>query len=967
MARKQNTATQARRPAAQRHPHGVKTNRAMSAVPSDEATQEKGEAMMARPPRYNFRDFEEKWRPQWEESGAHRVDLRHAKRPYYNLMMFPYPSAEGLHVGNVYAFVGSDIHGRFMAAQGYDVFEPMGFDAFGIHSENFAIKRRMHPRALTARNVERFREHQLKRIGNRFDWSHEVNTTDPRYYRWTQWIFAHLFKAGLAERKRAAVNWCPKDKTVLADEQVIAGHCERCGTAVERRELEQWFLKITAYADRLLQHLETLDWSERVKAAQRNWIGRSEGAEIRFRVASPGSNRREHKGRGEARKGNNEHGGSNPDGARSASEVAATPATSGPEIKVFTTRPDTVYGATFLVLAPEHRLVAAITTDDQREQVASYRREAAQRRAAATVSGERTFAGVFTGAFAHHPLTAEEIPIWIADYVLMEYGSGAIMAVPAHDERDLAFANAMGLPVRVVVRPNPVAPFPEAREGGTRSELASRIEANPPAGEGSGAAFTDDGVLVESRPFSGMTSAEARDAIIARLEAVGAGRRAVHYQLRDWLISRQRYWGPPIPIIYCPEHGAVAVPDDQLPVLLPELEDYLPTGTGDSPLAKIPEFVATTCPICGGPARRETDVMDNFLDSAWYFLRYPSSDDDTQPWDPEITRKWLPVSMYIGGAEHSVLHLLYSRFITMALHDLGMVPFDEPFRRFRAHGLIIKDGAKMAKSQGNVINPDEYIDTYGADALRTYLMFMGPYEAGGDFSDRGIGGVVRFLERVWRLVTEHSSRDITAKAARSAAQTPRRDSSGRSAGARVGAGREGAEEANGSSLPAPASSANSAVNPPGSRTMHAAIKRVSEDIPALKYNTAIAALMEYVNTLEDQPATSRAELRALLVLLAPFAPFIAEELWHRMGEPGSVHRQPWPTYDEAALRRELITLVVQVDGRVRDRIEIAVDTSAEAARAEVLASEKVQRAIGARIVRDVIFVPGRLANVVTAG
>ncbi len=898
-------------------------------------TDEKIDEKKARPPRYDFRGFEEKWRARWEQSGIYRVDLRNAPRPYYNLMMFPYPSAEGLHVGNVYAFVGSDIHGRFMAAQGYDVFEPMGFDAFGIHSENFAIKRGLHPRALTASNVERFREQQLKRIGNRFDWSHEVNTTDPRYYKWTQWIFTQLFKAGLAERKKAAVNWCPKDKTVLADEQVIAGRCERCGTIVERRELEQWFLKTTVYADRLLKNLETLDWSERVKSAQHNWIGRSEGLEFEMAV-TPGND------------------------ATSSDEQ---------RVRVYTTRPDTIYGVTFVVLAPEHPLVDEITGADWREQVAAYRADSVVRRSAsdATASGGRPISGIFTGAHACHPLTGEQVPIWIADYVLMDYGTGAIMAVPAHDERDLAFAQAMGLPVRPVVRPVdargtavPAHGSADFSPSGRTPAFQSREPATP------GVAFTGYGVLVDSGPYTGMTSEEAMQAITVHFEAEGIGKRTVHYQMRDWVISRQRYWGPPIPIINCPDHGAVAVPDDQLPVLLPELEDYLPTGTGDSPLSKIPEFVATTCPICGKPARRETDVMDVFLDSAWYFLRYPSSDDDTQPWDPEITRKWLPVAMYIGGAEHSVLHLLYTRFLTMALHDLGMLPFEEPFRRFRAHGLIIKDGAKMAKSAGNVINPDDYIEMYGADVLRTYLMFMGPYEAGGDFSDRGIGGVVRFLDRVWRLVTESG---LTAEDAKGAKQSQRKEGRVRTTEITKAPKTHDADKPTRSSLRTSASSANSVVKSSGTPAvaMHTAIKRVSEDIPALKYNTAIAALMEYVNALESQPSVSREELRTLLVLLAPFAPYITEELWERLGENGSVHQQPWPAFDEAVLRRTMMTLVVQVDGRLRDRIELPADASAEEVRTAVLAAEKVRRAIAGRSIHDVIYVPGRLANVVTVG
>jgi leucyl-tRNA synthetase len=882
-----------------------------------------GEIIQARAPRYDFEAIEEKWRARWEESGIYRVDLRRAARPYYNLMMFPYPSAEGLHVGNVYAFVGADIHGRFQAARGYDVFEPMGFDAFGIHSENFAIKRGVHPRILTARNVERFREQQLKRIGNRFDWSHEVNTTDPRYYRWTQWIFTQLFNAGLAEHKRAAVNWCPKDKTVLADEQVIDGRCERCDSIVERRELEQWFLKITAYADRLLKNLDWLDWSERVKIAQRNWIGRSEGAEICFQVGSP----------------------------------EAT------EIRVYTTRPDTIYGATFVVISPEHPLVDTFTSEGQRAAVETYRAEAIARRTTTEEGEERQITGVFTGADAIHPLTGARLPIWVADYVLMEYGTGAIMAVPAHDARDLDFARAMGLPVQVVVRPasdgagDRGTKVPAHDEFNTDSSPSSRapafqsrhVDGQAEASE----AYTAPGVLVDSGRYTGMTSAAATEAIIARFEVEGLGQRAVHYQLRDWLISRQRYWGSPIPIISCPHHGYVSVPEDQLPVPLPEAEEYLPTGTGDSPLAKIPEFVATTCPICGGPARRETDVMDNFVESAWYYLRYPSSDDDTQPWDPAITRKWLPVNMYIGGAEHSVLHLLYARFITMALHDLGHLPFEEPFMYFRAHGMIIRDGAKISKSRGNVINPDDYIAAYGADALRCYLMFMGPYEAGGDFSDRGIGGVVRFLNRVWGLATGNAKEKKPERAQRS----------------QRGEGKGENGEA-GPRIPGIDSSI-SVVSP---SAMHATIKRVTEDIPVLKYNTALAALMEYMNALDAQPSVTREELRTLLVLLAPFAPYITEELWERMGEEGSVHAQPWPAFDPAALRRDVVTLVVQVDGRVRDRIAMPAEAGAAEARAAALSSTKVRQAMAGRALHDVVYVPGeqgakgtRLANVVTGG
>ena len=806
-------------------------------------------------PRYDFPAFEAKWRSRWEEQKLYQVDLHHASRPYYNLMMFPYPSAEGLHVGNLYCYVGSDIHGRWMAMQGYDVFEPMGFDAFGIHSENFAIKRGIHPRILTAHNVERFREEQLKRIGNRFDWSHELNTTDPGYYRWTQWIFLQLFKGGLAERKVASVNWCPKDKTVLADEQVINGRCERCGTVVERRWLKQWFLKLTNYAQRLLDDLDQLDWSERVKVAQRNWIGRSEGLEFSMVI----------------------------DGMPEQ------------QVQVYTTRPDTIFGMTFVALAPQHPLVASITTLAHQEAVAAYQETVSRAR----VGEERAITGVFTGAYALHPFTGERIPMWVADFVLEGYGAGAIMGVPAHDERDMAFAREMGLPVRFVVLPLHM----EVSKQGIDTDKT---------------AFVQPGILIDSGPFSGMTSEQARSAIIDWFETHKLGKRTTKYRLRDWLISRQRYWGPPIPIIYCPEHGTVPVPEDQLPVLLPDVEDWMPTGTGASPLAAIPGFVNTTCPICGGPARRETDVSDNLLDSAWYFLRYPSNTDQTQPWDPELTRKWLPVDMCIGGAEHSVLHLMYVRFITMALHDLGHLDFSEPFKRFRANGTITKDGAKISKSRGNVVNPDDYIEHFGADVFRLYLMFMGPYEAGGDFSDRGISGVVRFLDRIWQAVTHFE-----------------------------------------------ASLAPEAVGGEAKRAMHLVIKRATEDIAVFKYNTAIAALMEYLNTMEGRQDVTREEIQILLLLLAPFAPYITGELWQRLGHQTSIHTASWPPFDPEAIRPQRITIPVQVNGRVRDRIEIAPDASEDEIRQLALAAEKVQRFVAGHSVSKVIYVPGRLMNIVT--
>ncbi|GHO83543.1 leucine--tRNA ligase [Dictyobacter formicarum] len=823
-----------------------------AALSSDAALEQAVKRIRA--PKYDFARFEAKWRARWEEQKLYQVDLQQAQRPYYNLMMFPYPSAEGLHVGNFYSYVGSDVHGRLMAMQGHDVFEPMGFDAFGIHSENFAIKRGIHPRILTAHNVEHFREQQLKRMGNRFDWLHEVNTTDPAYYRWTQWIFVQLFKGGLAERKAAPVNWCPKDKTVLADEQVINGRCERCDSVVERRWLEQWFLKLASYAPRLLDNLDNLDWTERVKSIQRNWIGRSEGLEFQMEIAGK----------------------------------------AGTFVEVYTTRPDTIFGMTFVALAPHHALVAEITAPAYQDSVRAYQETVNSLR----TRQEQTMTGAFTGAYAIHPFSGEHIPIWIADFVLEGYGAGAIMGVPAHDERDLAFARQEQLPVRVVVQSS----AEQVIDAGTMTE-----------------AFTQPGVLVNSGVYTGMSSAQARAAICEWFEGRQLGKRSVKYRLRDWLISRQRYWGPPIPIIYCPEHGAVPVPEDQLPVLLPDVEQWMPTGTGVSPLAAIESFVNTTCPVCGQPARRETDVSDNFLDSAWYYLRYPSSADQNHAWDPEMTRRWLPVDMCIGGADHSVLHLMYVRFIAMALHDLGLLEFSEPFRRFRANGMITRDGAKISKSRGNMINPDHYVKHLGADAFRMYLMFMGPYEADGDFSDRGIGGVVRFLDRTWQLVLQHSQ----STAAR---QSLTRDAR---------------------------------------RMLHVTIKRVTEDMQAFKYNTAIATLMEYLNALVRKAHTTDQEIETLLVLLAPIAPFITEELWEQTGHASSIHIASWPTYDPEAIQQETLWLPIQVDGRVRDRIEVPADTPEAAIKQQAISTTRIQNFIANRSIQNIIYVAGRLINVVT--
>ena len=814
----------------------------------------------------DFKSLEEKWRARWQEQRIYEPDLKTASHPYYNLLMFPYTSAEGLHIGNMYAYIGSDVHGRFQAMRGFDVFEPIGFDAFGIHSENYAIKVGAHPRQLTEANTARFRR-QLERIGNRFDWSAEVHTTDPAYYRWTQWIFVKLFKAGLAERKSAAVNWCPKDKTVLADEQVIDGRCERCGSLVIRRWLEQWFFKITNYADPLLRHLDWLDWSERVKAAQRNWIGRAEGLEFEVEIVAAGVSTR---------------------------------------VRLFTTRPDTIFGATFVALAPDHPLVINATTSDHLSEVEAYVARAHAAASPSRAMGSTEITGVFTGAYAAHPITGNPLPVLVADYVTMDYGSGAIIGVPAHDARDFALANLMGLPVRRVVAPAEWGNIPSVD---TESEHRGELPDVAP------------GVLMDSGEWTGQPSEEAGRLISEWFQANGTGWPAVHYHLRDWLISRQRYWGPPIPIIYCPLHGAVPVPEEQLPVLLPaDLKAFQPDGSGVSPLAADTEFVWTTCPICGERARRETDVSDNFLDSAWYFLRYPSSTEQTRAWDPDLTRKWLPVDMYIGGGEHSVLHLLYSRFITMALHDLGYLPFSEPFSRFRANGTITHDGAKMSKSKGNVVSPDRYIEKVGIDAFRTYLLFMGPYESGGDFSDQGMGGVTRFLDRAWKLVNESLLRATRAEP----------DAAAR-------------------------------------RRMHQTIAQLTGDIEGLKYNTAIAALMKYLNTLQQKPGQiTYSELRTFVQLLAPFAPYTAEELWERLGERSSVHVSGWPVVDDLALHPSTMRIMVEVNGHVRGHVDVPSDLPAAEVEKLAVVEESVKRALDNQVISRTIYVPGRLVNVVTA-
>ena len=810
--------------------------------------------------RYDPQAIEHKWQRKWERDGVNEFSearLRSAPNPYYNLMMFPYPSAEGLHIGNIYAYTGADVNGRYWRLRGKDVFEPIGFDAFGIHSENHALKLGLNPNDLIPRNIANFTR-MLKRFGGMFDWRHSVNTTHVSYYKWTQWVFLQLHRAGLAERREAPVNWCPSCKTVLANEQVLQGHCERCETAVEQRQLPQWFFKITRYAQDLLDNLEHIDWSEITKKAQANWIGRSEGAEVDFPVAG----------------------------------------CEGERIRVFTTRPDTLFGATYMVLAPEHPLVQRITTEAQRAAVDDYRAQVAGRDLVERQKVEKAKSGVFTGGHAINPATEAPIPIWISDYVLMGYGTGAIMAVPGHDQRDFEFAQAFGLPVsRVVAAPGegPDTPLEEAWVG--------------------------DGALVNSGQFDGLSVQEGKAAIVRHLQAAGLAKLQVNYRLHDWCVSRQRYWGPPIPIVHCPDCGAVPVPEEQLPVELPHLQDFRPDDSGASPLSRAKDWRQTRCPACAAPAQRETDVTDNFLCSGWYFLRYPSTGRDDAPLDPELTEKWLPVDCYIGGNEHAVLHLMYARFLNMALHDLGLVPFREPFRKFRAHGLLIREGRKMSKSKGNMIVPDELIAEYGADTMRLYLLFLGPYEQGGDYKGEGIEGPRGFLNRLWQSVAQSL-------------------------------GEEGGQPP----------------EPGVERALHRAIQQVTERISTLHYNTAIAAMMEYLNLVREGGRTPRrAELRPLVILLAPFAPHIAEELYARLGASESLFASArWPEHDPSKLIDEQVTIAVQVNGRLRGQVEASRGAEQASVQAAAQGNVNVARHLDGKSIRKAIFVPDKLINLIAA-
>ena len=814
-------------------------------------------------PRYDAIAIDRKWQERWENDHIYRVEDDDPRPKWFEMTMYPYPSGD-LHIGHWYAMAPSDAHARFRRMQGYNVLHPIGFDAFGLPAENAAISRGVHPYEWTMSNVENMRR-QLRSLGAIYDWDREVVCCLPEYYRWNQWFFIKLYEQGLAYRAKAPVVWCPSCQTVLANEQVLNGVCERCDTPITRRDFEQWFFRITDYADELLDFDTLDDWPDKILTMQRNWIGRSEGVEIGFDISDYGLEER--------------------------------------EIRTFTTRIDTVFGVTFIVLAPEHPLVSKLTSESKRAEVEAYVEQARSASEIDRLSAEREKTGVFIGASARNRLNNEQVPIYVADYVLTTYGTGAVMGVPAHDTRDFEFARKYRLPIRTVIAP--------IEWDGREPEEA----------------HIGPGFMTNSGAYDGMTDEEGAVAIANDVERRGWGHRAVTYRLRDWLISRQRYWGTPIPMVYCDECGVQPVPESELPVLLPEDADFRPTG--ESPLAINEAFVNTICPKCGGPGRRETDTMDTFMDSSWYMLRYCTPQFDGGPFEAETAADWMPVQQYTGGAEHAVMHLLYSRFFIKSLRDIGMLDIDEPFLRLFNQGVILgSDHEKMSKSRGNVVNPDDVVGQVGADAVRCFLMFIGPWDQGGPWSDEGINGVVRWLNRVWNLV-EYDAGRLDAQPTD---PTAVRDTQ---------------------------------------RILHQTIRKCYEDLDKFKFNTSIAALMELVNHLSrvwnDQSVdvdTWQDCIEKFLLMLAPIAPHVAEELWERNGHAYSVHQQVFPSWDDDLAAEEEITLVVQVNGRVRDRITVPASISEDEARNLALDSQRVQAHVDAKSVRNVVYVPGRLVNVV---
>ncbi len=807
----------------------------------------------------DFKSVERKWQQRWEKTKLNHFDRKSDTQKLYVLEMFSYPSGAKLHVGHWYNYGPTDSYARFKRMQGYNVFQPMGFDAFGLPAENYAIKTGVHPKDSTEKNIETM-EHQLRAMGAMFDWSAEVRTCDESYYKWTQWMFLQLYKNGLAYRKEAPVNWCPSCNTVLANEQVVEGKCERCSSVVVRKNLTQWFFKITEYAEELLSGLDGLDWPEKTKNMQRNWIGKSTGCEIEFETES------------------------------------------GEPIRVYTTRCDTVFGVTYVVLAPEHPLARKLTTPEQREEVEAYILEASKANEIERLSSTREKTGVFTGSYAINPVNGNRIPIYLADYVLATYGTGAVMAVPAHDERDFAFAQKYGLPIVKVIE----------KQGG-ETELP----------------FCEDGIVRGSLNFDGLFGDEARDAIAAYISKIGKGGKKVNYRLRDWLVSRQRYWGAPIPIIHCEKCGAVPVPEKELPVKLPYDVEFRPDGK--SPLAKHEKFMNTTCPKCGGKALRDPDTLDTFVCSSWYYLRYADAKNDHEPFSREEVDRMLPVDTYVGGAEHSCMHLLYARFFTKALRDMGYLDFDEPFLRLVHQGVILgPDGNRMSKSHGNIVSPDEYVETYGSDAFRLYLMFGFSYTEGGPWNDDGIKAIAKFLDRVEKLVLKIAEYKV-----------PKTEQD------------YGAEE--------------KALD----YARNYAISRVARDMEAFSFNTAIARIMEFVNALAKYDnlanknfALIRAAAKDLVLLLAPCAPHFSEELWETIGDRGSVFEQSYPKEDPDALRLDEKEYAVQINSKIVAKVMIPSDYDAAKVEAFVRALPEIAERIEGKTVRKCVVVPGRLVNLI---
>ena len=809
--------------------------------------------------RYNHKEVEKKWRGNWQ---AKTIKVNDGKKPkYYCLDMFPYPSGSGLHVGHWRGYVISDVWSRYKMLHGYYVIHPMGWDAFGLPAENYAIKTGVHPKISTASNVANIKR-QIKEISAVYDWDMEVNTTDPEFYKWTQWIFVKMFKAGLAYEKEMPINWCPSCKTGLANEEVVNGCCERCHSVVTKKNLKQWMLKITAYADRLLDDLDKLDWPEKVKKMQTDWIGRSYGAEVDFKVEGTDDS-----------------------------------------ITVYTTRPDTLYGATFMVLAPEHKMAKQLATDETRKAVDDYIYRASTRSNIDRMQ-DKEKTGVFTGSYAINPLNGAKVPIWLSDYVLADYGTGAIMCVPAHDDRDFEFAKKFDLPIIQVI----------AKDG---KEIENMTEAYTEAA----------GTMINSGDWNGMESSVLKKEAPAMIEKMGFGRKTTNYKLRDWVFSRQRYWGEPIPIVHCPDCGCVPVPEDQLPLLLPEVEKYEPTGTGESPLAAIDEWVNTTCPCCGKPAKRETNTMPQWAGSSWYFLRYVDNKNDKELVSREKADKYLPVDMYIGGVEHAVLHLLYSRFYTKFLHDIGVIDFDEPFKKLFNQGMICKKpddiekygtkAMKMSKSMGNVVSPDTLVNDYGCDSLRMYELFVGPPETDAEWDDRGIDGVRRFITRFWNLVHENAGKNV-----------PETDEC--------------------------------------TKLQHKMVHDITERLESFSLNTVISGFMEYNNKFielaKKQGGIDKKTLEIMVTLLAPFAPHVAEELWEVLGHDTSVfENNRWPEYDEDAMKDNEVEIAVQLNGKTKTVITIAAD----AAKDDVLAAGKA--ALGDKLTGSIIkeiYVPGKIVNIV---